>query len=124
MARDLADSMGCDPLEFMMRIVNSDTIEQTVIAPDGKKQHIEVAIPLDTRMDAAKAVANYLYPKLNATAVTGANDRPVLMASENLSVLMSSSEAVELAQRLALLMAESTPARIISPDEIQTPAPS
>ena len=77
MARDLAEHLGCDPLEFLLRIIHSDTYSQTVIGADGKKQKKEVVIDLPTRIDAAKAVAGFFYPKLNSTAVTGSEGGPV-----------------------------------------------
>src|ERR1017187_2981707 len=67
-ARAMAEEMGVDPLEFMLSIISSDVIKQTVIV-DGKKKQVDVAIPLDMRLDAAKTVANYLYPRLTATQV-------------------------------------------------------
>lgn len=111
MARDLADSLGCDPLEFMMRIINSDTIEQTVIV-DGKKQREEVTIPLDTRLHAAKTVVNYLYPRLTAQQITDEDDGPVEIAGLDLTKLLQDPALVEMAQTLAIAMseAERTPA--------------
>lgn len=100
MARELADELGCDPLRFMMQIINADTIEQTVIE-NGKKKRVTVAIPLETRMDAAKTVANYLYPRLSAQQITGANDGPVEMVGLDLTAIMADPSA----QRLAMLIA-------------------
>jgi hypothetical protein len=122
MARDLADSLGCDPLAFMMSIINSDTIEQTVIGPDGKEKRVKVAVDLATRLDAAKAVTNYLYPRLNSTAVSGPNEGPIETVSFGLDKIMSDPALVEMAQSLAIAMAQAEtpapePARICGPAE-------
>jgi hypothetical protein len=82
------------------------TYTQTVIGPDGKKQKQEVAIDLATRIDAAKAVVGHFYPKLNSTAVTGAEGGPVESVQFDMTKLMMDPDAVEAAQKLALLMAK------------------
>src|SRR3954447_25766249 len=63
MARDLAESMGVDPLEFMLSVIKHDVMDQTVIQ-DGKQKKVKVSVPLEIRMDAAKTVAGYMYPRL------------------------------------------------------------
>jgi hypothetical protein len=115
-ARAMAVELGIDPLQFMMTIIHSDTIEQTVIGEDGKKKRVEVAISLDMRLDAAKAVVGYLYPKLTAQQISGPGDGPIEVAGFDMTKLLSTPEAVEAAQRLALLMAEqNTPPAICGP---------
>lgn len=122
-ARALADEMGVDPLEFMLSIINSDTIEQTVMV-DGKKTRVEMAIPLDTRLDAAKTVVNYLYPRLTAQQVTGKNDGPIEVAGLDITKLLQDPAMVEMAQSLAIAMSEADrnayPARICGPANEQT----
>ena len=117
-ARAMAEEMGVDPLEFMLYIINSDVMEQTVIV-DGKKKRVEVAIPLDTRLDAAKTVVNYLYPRLTAQQVSGPADRPIETVTFDITKLLQDPVAVEAAQKLALMMAAQdtaqAPARICGP---------
>lgn len=105
MARDLADELGCDPLAFMMRIINSDVIEQTVIE-NGKEKRVKVAVDLATRLSAARDVACYLYPKLSATAVTGKNDGPIAVASLDIARILSDPLLSDAAQKLALMVVE------------------
>jgi hypothetical protein len=106
MARDLADEMGCDPLRFMMQIIQSDFIEQTVIDEKGKAKRVKLAVDLATRLDAAKNVANYLYPRLNAQQITGADDGPLEVATLDLTAIMANPALASAAQELALMMAE------------------
>jgi len=120
-ARAMAHELGCDPLEFMMKIINADTIEQTVIV-DGKKKRVEVAIPLDTRLDAAKTVVNYLYPRLTAQQISGPSDGPIETVIFDMAKLMTDPAAVEAAQTLALLLSE--PDRPPAPARIHGPADS
>lgn len=121
MARDLADSLGCDPLAFLMGLIQNDTYMQTEIGPDGKKKKVEIAVTMDLRLDAAKTVVNYLYPRLNAQQITGPNEGPIELARANteLERAMMTPEGVEAVQKLALLMAQAdtppAPARILPP---------
>jgi hypothetical protein len=127
MARDLADSLGCDPLAFMMGLIQKDTYMQTVIDPDGKKKKVEVAVTMDLRLDAAKTVVNYLYPRLNAQSISGPSDGPIELEAVTVSLeaIMQDPEAVAAAQTLSLLMSAAgsngtpapEPARICAPDD-------
>jgi hypothetical protein len=100
-ARELAESLGCDPLKFMMSLIDRDTYLQTVIGPDGKKTKVEVAVTMDLRLDAAKTVVNYLYPRLNAQHVT--SEAAVnLEATIDINKLMENPDLVDAAQRLSL----------------------
>jgi len=54
-ARALADEMGVDPLEFMLSIIKSEVMDQTVIE-NGKQKKVKAVVPLDVRLDAAKTV--------------------------------------------------------------------
>jgi hypothetical protein len=100
-ARELADSLGCDPLRFMMSLIDNDTYMQTEIGPDGKKRKVEVAVTMDLRLDAAKTVVNYLYPRLNAQHVT--SDPSVrLEATIDINRMMQDPDLVDAAQRLSL----------------------
>ena len=117
MARDLAEKLNCDPLEFMMRVMTSDTIEQTEIQPDGTEKRVKVAIPLDVRMDAAKTVSQYLYPKLSTTQVTGADDGPVRVGVTELDItqLLKDPVAAQAATELALKLAAQQQGELAPP---------
>jgi hypothetical protein len=121
MARDLADSMGCDPLAFLMGLIQRDTYMQTEIGPDGKKKRVEVAVTMDLRLDAAKTVVNYLYPRLNAQTISGPGDGPIAVAELDMARLCQDPAMVEKMQELAIAMAIAdtppapAPARILPP---------
>lgn len=105
-ARELAEELGVDPLRFLMEIVRSDTVEQTVIDEKGKKKKVTTAIPLEMRIDAAKWVSRFCYPVLSATQVTGANEGPVEIVGLDLTRMMMDPAA----QKLAMQIAEDTSA--------------
>lgn len=119
MARDLADSMGCDPLAFLMGLIQKDTYMQTVIDPDGKKKKVEIAVTMDLRLDAARTVINYLYPRLNAQTISGPGDGPIAVAELDMARLCQDPAMVEKMQELAIAMAIAdtppAPARILPP---------
>lgn len=94
-------------LWFLLSIINSDVIEQTVIGADGKRKRVGVAIPLDMRLDAAKAVAPYLHPRLNAQTISGPNDAPIAVAGLDITKILRDPALANMAQRLALAMVES-----------------
>jgi hypothetical protein len=113
-ARELAAELNCEPLAFLMRVVNSDTIEQTFME-GGKKTRQTITIPLDVRIDCAKYVSRFLHPTLSATQVTGADEGPVQVVNADLTTLIMGDPAmVDAAQKLALLMAR--------PDALPAPA--
>jgi len=105
-ARALADEMGVDPLVFMLGLLKSDVIDQTVIE-NGKQKKVKVTVPLDVRLDAAKTVINYMYPRLNSTAVTGADDGPLAVATVDLTSILAHPEICRAAEDLAMQLAEA-----------------
>jgi len=105
-ARAMAEEMGVDPLAFLLSIIGSDVIEQTVIV-DGKKSRVEVAVSLDTRMDAAKQVMAYMYPRLMAQQITGTGDGPLEVATLDVTKLLQDPAMAAMAQDLAISLALS-----------------
>ena len=105
-ARALADEMGVDPLEFMLGLLKSDVIDQTVIE-NGKRKKVKAVVPLDVRLDAAKTVINYMYPRLTATQVTGADDGPVELATLDFTPILANPELSRAAQEIAMQLAEA-----------------
>lgn len=113
-AQDLAKEMGVDPVQFMLSILASDTVQVAmvneqgcvVLGADGQPIMLTKPIPLDLKADMAKAVAAYIHPKLQATQVTGKDDGPVAVAGFDMTVLMTNPQAVAAAQELALMMAK------------------
>jgi len=110
-ARALADEMGVDPLEFMLSIIKNEVMDQTVIE-NGKQKKVKTVVPLDMRLDAAKTVINYMYPRLNSTAVTGADNGPIELATLDLTPILANPELARAAQEIALQLAEAEAAQI------------
>lgn len=111
-ARDLAAEMGADPIEFLLRIMTSESIEvamvdekgKTVLDFNGKPVLVHEAIPLAMKIDAAKNVAPYVRPKLQSTQITGAEDGPVQVQLPTAEIL-ANDKISDAMQDLALLVA-------------------
>lgn len=116
-ARALADQLGIDPLDYMLRLLTVDVVEEVEIAADGTERKIKVPVSHETKIEICKALANFFYPRLNATQVTGRDEGPIELARANteLERAMSTSEGVEIIQRAALLIAGQ-------PDALPAPA--
>ena len=95
-AREIADKLGFHPVEFLAKVVMTGKMPN----PDGTET---IVTPQD-RLDAAKAIAPYILPKLAQTAVTGANDGPVAVDLD-VTKLLSDPESARAAQALALKLA-------------------
>lgn len=114
-AQDLAAELKVDPVRFMLMLLNSDTVEVPVlknpltgeveVGPDGKPLMRQINVPLDLRLDAAKAVAPYVHPRLQATQITGQGDGPVQLDVDVAGVL-ADPQAAKAAQELALKLAQ------------------
>jgi len=63
-AREIADSLGVDPLAFLLGLVD------------------DVAQPMDLRVDCAKACVPYLHPRLNSSDVKASGSFEVLSHAE------------------------------------------
>jgi hypothetical protein len=114
-AHELAERMKVDPLQFMLEIVASTAVQvaavnpdtgETLLNDDGSVQHTWIAVPLQMRLDAAKSLMSYLYPKLQAMQLTGANDGPIETTVLDVAEIMANPELAQQAQRLALMMSE------------------
>jgi hypothetical protein len=94
--------MGVDPIAFMLEIIRDGVAEQTILE-NGKKRKTTVTASLEMRADLAKHVSRFLAPQLSSTAVTGPDESPIQTTTVNMVALLDSPEAVELAQKLALM---------------------
>jgi hypothetical protein len=112
-ARDIAARLKVCPMEFLCGLLKSDVYVETYIDPlTGKKSKVERVIDLQTRIDVAKSVASYLFPRLQSQALVGPDGNgPVEVAAVSITQLMQNPAAVEAAQKLAIAMCEPTPAR-------------
>jgi len=103
--RDMCAEMDVDPMRFMLEIIKTGVTTQVVIE-NGKKKKVEVVADLATRTDLAKYVSRFMYPTLTATAVTGADDGPLALATLDLTTLLADPKATEVLLQAAMLMAE------------------
>jgi hypothetical protein len=107
----------------MLRLLTVDVVEEVEITTDGTERKIKVPVSHETKIEICKALANFFYPRLNATQVTGRDEGPIELARANteLERAMMTPEGVEAVQKLALLMAQAdtppapAPARILPP---------
>lgn len=83
--RDWADKVGCDPVEFLLKIVSSDTIEVTktdsagnvMLDETGKPMKQLTAVSTELRVQCATTLCGYMYPRLSAQQVQGEIKVPV-----------------------------------------------
>src|SRR5689334_22410659 len=68
-AREIAEQLGFHPVAFLAHVAMTGKIPNQ----DGP----ETPVSAEDRLDAAKAVAPYLLPKLSAQQVTGKDDGPI-----------------------------------------------
>lgn len=77
-ARDWVNKLGCtDPIEFMLKVLDGDTFEVTksdangkaIFGPDGSPVRELTVVPLALRIECAKTITGYLYPRLNSQHV-------------------------------------------------------
>ncbi len=119
-ARDLAESMGVDPLKWLLNLLKTGTYQAVVIdETSGKKTKKTTIASGDMLTDAAKCTLQYLYPKLSGISHTGPDgEGPVETVSLNLTAILANPELCRAAETMALLMAEQSSAQ---PQQIQPP---
>lgn len=82
--------LGCDPIEFMAKIVNGDMILPVVLGVyEGAPIIEDMAPSYEIRVSCAKELAMYLYPKRKAIEVSNAldgegNTKPFIVAYDTL----------------------------------------
>lgn len=124
---ELAQRLNADPIDFMLKLLGATTIEvaQTdaagTVLLDAQGQPLlkPIAISLDMKLDAAKAVAPYLYARLQSTQVTGQVDVPVHIEHQfPVEKILANPAMTDALSDLALMMAEQA-----VPDESAWAAP-
>lgn len=110
-ARDLAQQLGVDPLEYMLNLLTKDVVEEVEIDADGKERRIKVPIGHELKIDICKTLANFFYPRLSATQVTGRDDGPVAVATLDVTAILANPELAKAAQDLALAICEQETAQ-------------
>jgi hypothetical protein len=111
-ARALADELGVDPFAYLLNLLAVDATDEVEFTAEGDERRVKVPVSRDLKIDICKSLAGFFYPKLNSTAVSN-DGAPMAVVEFDMSKLMADPDAVEAAQKLALLIAESD----------QTPAP-
>lgn len=107
--------MKVDPVTFMLSVLNADVMEvvrtdkdgRVVLDENGQPIRDRIAVPMDMRMDAAKAVAPYVHPRLQAQTLTGPGDGPVQVTNIPVSEILKDPKMAGALSDLALLIAEA-----------------
>src|SRR5579872_6929833 len=104
--RVLAEQYGADPIDYLLRLIASETVEEVQVV-DGRKTRVTVPVTTAMKVDACRIVAGYMYAKLSTTQVTGKDDGPVAMATLDISRIIADPALVEQAQNIALALVEA-----------------
>jgi hypothetical protein len=117
-AHEVAEKMRVDPVAYLLSIINQEATQEVIINPQtgeaildpatGQPKRRWVPVTRDQRIDAAKALLGYLYPKLQAVQVTGKDEEPLQVEMSALSVtqILSDPALADAAQKMALMLAE------------------
>jgi hypothetical protein len=89
----------------MLSLVQNGVIDQTVIE-NGKRKRVQVTVPLDVRLDAARTVAPYIYPRLSSTEISGPEGGPIPTAHLDVTAILANPQLAKAAQELALMVVE------------------
>ena len=117
MARAIAESMGVDPIRFMLAILAKDFVRTSVLE-GGKKVQVDIPISLEMKIDCAKALIPYMYPRLLASQAEPDEAPP--SSTISLVATLTSPEMIAAAQTLSIALttaeieareAEGTPAK-------------
>ena len=68
---------GDDPLVFLYRIMHGEEFPQVTVTEEGEVVQYSGVAPLRIRLQAARELAQYRYPKLRALELTGSDQGPV-----------------------------------------------
>ena len=106
-ARSLADTLGVDPLAYLLNLLAVDATEELEFAADGTERRVKSPVSRELKIDISKSICGMFYPRLNAQQISGPDEGPIELARANteLERAMMTAEGVEAVQKLALLMA-------------------
>ncbi|MBZ5726368.1 MAG: hypothetical protein LAP87_15380 [Acidobacteriia bacterium] len=93
-ARQILEDHGVDPVAMLAKTMAD-----------------EDNVPLDVRVDCAKALLPYVYPKLSAVEVTGRDGGPVEVERDKMLVQRMMGDDVVVARLEALIIEQTEPAR-------------
>src|SRR5689334_12142834 len=111
-AREWALKIGVDPIEFMATVLASNMVEvvktdadgKVLLDSEGKPLKEFVPVPLDTRIECARTLAQYMYSKLQTTQVVGEGGGPVRVTTLEITKFFEDPDLLGRAQDLALAM--------------------
>jgi hypothetical protein len=112
-ARAIAEAAGFDPLTIMLEVVRFGYLPLTAGEDPINRKKVSDELRVKTLLD----LNQYVYPRLSATQLTGANDAPLAVATMDLFSIMADPELARAAQTLALGIAQQSPARIEDNEE-------
>ncbi len=124
-ARRLVAEKGIDPLDYLISLLTVDVVKEIEIDADGNERWVKRPVTHATKIDVAKTIVNYVYPRLTAKEISGPDGAPIerVNVDVDMAKLLSTPEGVEAAQRMALLLCQSdpTPAPAIETEAEATP---
>jgi hypothetical protein len=113
--RAMAEKAGIEPMEYMLKLLTVDVVEEVKIDAKGKERRVKVPVGHELKIDICKALLNFFHPRLNATQITGANEGPVELATLDLTPILANPELARAAQEIALALAEQEAAQCALP---------
>ncbi len=126
-AREWCEKLGLtDPVQFLVTVMNSDTVEVTqsdangnaVLGADGKPVKQLAVIPLDTRIRCGYELLGYMYPKLQAHQLQAqVQTESAVEIGIDVNALLADPDAARAAQALALKIAAGTKQLPAAPDQ-------
>lgn len=123
-ARRLVAEKGCDPLDYLTSLLIADVVEEVEIDADGKEHWVKRPVTHATKIDVAKTIVNYVYPRLTAKEISGPDGGPIQQTNVDLDMarLLSTPEGVELAQRMAMMLVQQPDSDAPAPAAIEASA--
>lgn len=113
--RALAEAMGTDPAETLLKIVQHDCIQVPVIDPSSGKPLTDangkpllqwIAFSTRMRMDACKELMPYLAPRLASVALSGSEGGPIKIATLDVTQIILDEDTARAAQQMALMLCD------------------
>lgn len=111
--RALATACNVNPFAISLEILRTQHLPVPEGSPDKKGRQVTTAEYVKVLVE----IQTYLAPKMQATALTGAEGGPVAVAAMDVTQLMANPELARAAQLLALGMAQQPQAQLSLPED-------
>jgi hypothetical protein len=109
-ARAAADKLGVDPLVCMLQWLHRGFYDEPAVDENGvmcvPMRMVRRIVAFADKAQFAQTLAQYLYPKLAALAVTGRDGGPIETSSISAKILMT-PELADAMQKIAFAQAEA-----------------